>query len=1269
MSKKKINKRLDSLFEEIKSNEADSQLERSGKNGARTLKQTASLPSLPVRSLNRVSEALQESDITVRPEGSQETAKIQPSPSAILSTAVRFDEKNWSTIKIVDESGEGSWGAEEQLLVKQVADQLSLAMENARLFQETQQRVQELTTLLNASQNLAKLPLQLDEIATLIAQYFVQIFQVTECSILLLTPQGKMRAIIDYIPDEKMGVDDKPWTGVETDPADYPATLQMLATLQPVILEIGDYSLDDAEWDYMQKFGVKTQLLLPLILQGKPIGMIHLEELYEEKYFSQQELNLAIILTNQAAVALENARLFQEEKNRAEEIGALNQIILSSSQTLELSQLLDTLLLQILSLYEFKCGLISLFNENSGDLELFTQRGLPAPIMEQLSTTGLQGSLCEYVFLNHTPLALSDVRVGSPIDASGLIANNLLAYLGVPLETKGRVIGTLCLFSEKPEPLPVRIVDLTQTIGRQIGFAIENALLFQRTQQSESEFKALFSAMEDAIIVYSREGRYERIAETNPNFLYQPSAEMLGKTIQEVLPKNLHEPFLSTIQTTLDTGESQNIEYPLKINEQEFWFYASVSKLTEDHVFWVARDITERKKNEQALRRQNEYLAATSEIVRLVTSSLELNAIFSRAVNLVKERFGYYHAAIFIVEETGFQAVLQEGTGEAGEIMKQRAHSLAVGSRSTVGQATETRKAIVINDVTLDPVHKPNPLLPDTRAEAAIPLRIGNRIIGVLDIQSKVENAFSDEDIAILQMMTDQIAIGIDNARSYTIAQQAVQEMREVDRLKSQFLANMSHELRTPLNSIIGFARVIIKGIDGPVTELQQQDLSAIYNAGQHLLGLINDILDQSRIEAGKMDLTFDEVNISDLINSVMSTAAGLVKDKPIVLKREIAESLPTIRADPMRVRQILINLLSNAAKFTDSGEIIVKAEIERTHSAGDAFVMVSVTDTGPGISTEDQAKLFQAFSQVDSSLTRKVGGSGLGLSICHHLVQMHNGLIGVNSTLGQGSTFYFTIPIFTNEHQALQSVNKTILAIDDDPQILNLYERYLHPKGFQVISLNDPSRARERARRLRPYAIVLDIMMPGYDGWLVIQDLKSDPDTRNIPIIISSILEEEEKGFSLGATDYLLKPIVEEDLLASLDRINNGGNIREVLIIDDDPNDLRLLGTIIGNQGRYKPILAEGGPAGWNAIQSKKPHAIVLDLLMPEIDGFSILEKLHENHELKDIPVVVVSNNDLTIEQHKHLQALGQRMLQKSSLHERELIASIENALEQIHH
>ena len=682
-------------------------------------------------------------------------------------------------------------------------------------------------------------------------------------------------------------------------------------------------------------------------------------------------------------------------------------------------------------------------------------------------------------------------------------------------------------------------------------------------------------------------------------------------------------------------------------------------------------DITAQKLAEESIRRRNEYLAASSEIGKIVTSTLDLNSIFARTVNLINERFSFYHASIFIVEETGFNAVLRESTGEAGAEMKKNKHSLPVNEKSIVGKVALDGKSIVVNDVLANPFHKPNPLLPETQAEAAIPLRIGNRTIGVVDIQAKTVGAFNDDEVSVLQTVADQVAVAIDNARSFELSQQAVMEMREIDRLKSQFLANMSHELRTPLNSIIGFSRVIIKGIDGPITELQQQDLTAIYNSGQHLLGLINDILDLAKIEAGKMELAFDEVNMADVTASVLSTMSGLIKDKPIQMKRIIEPNLPTVRADPIRIRQVMINLLSNATKFTDEGDIVIQVGLTPATN-GSNELKISVTDTGPGITKEDQIKLFQAFSQVDDSPTRKAGGTGLGLSICQNIINMHGGRIWVESEVGVGSTFYFTLPLFRkeniNEHTSSLNGTKTILAIDDDLQVIGLYERYLQPQGYQVIPLSDATRAVERVKQVKPFAITLDIMMPGVDGWQILDNLKSDPETRDIPIIVCSIIDDLEKGFNLGATDYLVKPIMEDDIVNALDRLNTDGSVREVLVIDDDPDDLRLIGKILNDDGRYKAVLAEGGRVGWDLISSgNPPHAIILDLFMPEVDGFKILESLQSSEKLREIPVIVISGLDLSADQKKQLNDFGQRLLSKGSFNEKELLTSIQRSLERV--
>ncbi len=431
-------------------------------------------------------------------------------------------------------------------------------------------------------------------------------------------------------------------------------------------------------------------------------------------------------------------------------------------------------------------------------------------------------------------------------------------------------------------------------------------------------------------------------------------------------------------------------------------------------------------------------------------------------------------------------------------------------------------------------------------------------------------------------------------------------------------------------------------------------------------MGLINDVLDLARIEAGKMELNFEEVHLAEMTTSVMSTAKGLVKEKHIQLLHRIPSDMPTVRGDTMRVRQILLNLISNASKFTDEGSITVQSIVQKSLT-GKMEALVNVIDTGPGISPEDQEKLFKAFSQVDGSATRKSGGSGLGLSICANLVQLHGGKIGVHSVIGKGSTFWFTLPLYHQPQESIPEDKKVILAIDDDPQVISLYERYLNPQGYHVEALTDPSKAKDRILELNPFAVTLDIMMPSMDGWTVLTALKSDPDTRDYPVIICSITEKADKGFSLGAADYLVKPILEEDLVHALDRLNKNGEIHEVLVIDDDPNDLRLIGKILNEYGQYRPILVEGGRKGWEAINEKAPHAIILDIFMPEMDGFTILENLREHPKLREIPVLVVSGGGLTNEQQQQLNEYGQRLIAKGSLNEDELISSIENALKRI--
>lgn len=473
----------------------------------------------------------------------------------------------------------------------------------------------------------------------------------------------------------------------------------------------------------------------------------------------------------------------------------------------------------------------------------------------------------------------------------------------------------------------------------------------------------------------------------------------------------------------------------------------------------------------------------------------------------------------------------------------------------STAKVIQTTQPLIVqaNDPEADPAELSYMGQNQVKTLVVLPLNVKGQSIGIVELEMKEkEREFESNLMNLMVTIANAAAVALENAQLYQVQLETAEKLRELDKLKSQFLANMSHELRTPLNSIIGFSRVIMKGIDGPVSDLQTQDLTAIHNAGQHLLKLINDVLDISKIEAGKMELSFDDsTNIADLIISAMSTAVGLTKDKPIKLEREIQADLPLVRADPTRVRQVLINFLSNAAKFTDEGTIRVEAK-QVLELKNQPEIMVSVTDTGPGIAPEDQLRLFLPFSQVDTSPTRKVGGTGLGLSISRMLVELHNGRIGLESDIGKGSTFWFTLPLPHIEPE-LDVQKKLILVIDDDRQVISLYERYMQEHGYQVYPLTDPFQAVETARKLQPFAITLDIMMPDKDGWRVLEELKHNPETCLIPVIVCSIVEEHEKGLSLGAVDYLAKPILEEDLAGALERLSGEGTLQDVLVGDDN--------------------------------------------------------------------------------------------------------------------
>jgi signal transduction histidine kinase/CheY-like chemotaxis protein len=932
--------------------------------------------------------------------------------------------------------------------------------------------------------------------------------------------------------------------------------------------------------------------------------------------------------------------------------------------------------------------------------------------------------LLEYNFLNSNPVFYNDTFESGINSAlrEAFTRREIRATAILPLWASKRHLGYFLLLSEEKHQFSPREMRSYPPLVDQMAISIENLRLFHQTEASLAETGLLYkissgisqaSNPQDLIfivvgnimpsqadqamilqvsqevdghpvemeVVGSHDIKSEnhmmgkRVAVSSLPFILSLFEEVA--VIEDVTRSNLDQASKKTLSEFSMTGiavvpfhSGRRLTGAMIVaSRQANKFEPQEARLLQIAGNTIGVSLERQRLLREAQRRALE-LQSAAEIARDTSSTLSLETLLSRIVNLMVERFAFNHASIFLMDETSKFAVVQESTGEAGKEMKQRKHRLSVASKTIIGTVTGSGNPVVVNDTAQSELYFANPLLPETRSEMGIPLKLGKRIIGALDIQANRINAFSQDDIAVLQILADQIAVAIDNAKAFALSQKAIAEMTEVDRLKSQFLANMSHELRTPLNSIIGFSRVILKGIDGPVNDVQTQDLLAIYNSGQHLLSLINDILDLSKVEAGKMELSFSEVNIPDLVNSVLTTAIGLVKDKSIKLLQNIPADIPIMWADSTRVRQVLLNLISNASKFTDEGTITVGAALS-TDDNGKSEILMTVTDTGMGIAAEDQAKLFQPFSQVDDSPTRKTGGTGLGLSICRSLIELHGGKIGLlSSEPGKGSTFYFTIPVpkVNTPPVELPAGSNIVLSIDDDYQVISLYERFLKPQGIQVIACTDPKIAVKKAKEVRPFAITLDVMMPERDGWEVMQELKRDPETRNIPVIICSILEEEEKGFSMGASDYLVKPFLQEDLNNAIIRLDQDGKARDILVIDDDPVDLRLVQKIIEDGSNYRVTAMEGGKKGWEYLQNNQPDIIILDLFMPDMDGFSILNKLRANPMLRNVPVIVLSGADLTPEHYKQLEEFGQQLLTKGLLKENELLNTLELILKKLH-
>lgn len=491
---------------------------------------------------------------------------------------------------------------------------------------------------------------------------------------------------------------------------------------------------------------------------------------------------------------------------------------------------------------------------------------------------------------------------------------------------------------------------------------------------------------------------------------------------------------------------------------------------------------------------------------------------------------------------------------------------------------------------------------------------------------------------------------------------QSNQALKDASRLKSDFLANMSHELRTPMNSILGFTGRVIKKSGYLLPDQQLKNLHTVDRNARHLLALINDLLDISKIEAGRMDVYIEPFDLERLIREVIRLNHTLAEDKGLELTVVFPEIPIEMHSDQQKVKHILINLLSNAIKFTDSGSVQLKVGSPKKLTDENYWLSIEVIDTGIGIDISDHRKVFEAFRQADGSSTRLVGGTGLGLTISQRLAKLLEGELKLESSPELGSTFTLSLPVnmtgdypvFVQERMGdFVGHGPLVLCIDDDPDAVNLIREILIDEGYQVVVAQSADAGLAKAKSLQPAAITLDILMPDKDGWQLLHELKEESLTKNIPVIMVSVIENKEWGYRLGAVDYLLKPVDVKELIASLDRLRNPATI---LIVDDDLDVQNLLSQYFKDENQNIKF-AENGQQALEILSARRPDLILLDLLMPVMDGFEFLKKLDEVDDWRSIPVIIMTAKDLSPDEKELLNNRVEAVILKDGLSTEQLM------------